>query len=117
MASTLYVNPLTWDLDIDVNGNIAVATGPYALAQDAAGAIKTFAGEVYYDKTLGIDHLKKILGHSPSIALLKALFEAAALTVPGIVSAAVVITSLTGRTVAGQVRVTDSTGATASASF
>jgi hypothetical protein len=34
---------------LDAEGNIAVASEPYSLAQDAASAIKTFAGEVFWD--------------------------------------------------------------------
>lgn len=120
MATTLYLDPVTWDLAIDANGNIATATGAWQLAQDAASAIQTFRGEVWYDTTLGVPYMTQILGFSPSVALLKALFEAAALTVPGVVAAKVYITSLgtkTDRTVAGQVHVTDQTGVASLAAF
>lgn len=115
--STLYLNPTTWDLDIDADGNIAVATGGYALAQDVACALKTFAGEVWYDTTLGVPYLTDILGKSPPVALLKARFEAAALTQPGVTKARVFISSMADDTVAGQVQVTDATGATTLAAF
>jgi hypothetical protein len=114
---TVYLNPTTWDFDLDANGNIALATGPYALAQDAASAIKTFAGEVWYDTTLGVPYLTLVLGKYPSIVLLKTLFEAAAMTVPGVTAAEVVITSIAGGVVTGQVLVTDSSGGSAIAGF
>ena len=41
--STLLLDPDTWDLTVDNNGNIAVAAPPYAVAQDVASAIRTFA--------------------------------------------------------------------------
>lgn len=117
MAKTLYLNPFTWDLEIDSSGNIAVASAPYQLAQDAASAIKTFAGEVWYDTTLGIPYFTKILGHSPTLSLIKAQFIAAARTVPGVVAATVYIASMTDRTVRGQVHVTDTAGVTTRAGF
>ena len=117
MTTTLYLDPTTWDLAIDSRGNIATATGGWRLAQDAASAIKTFKGEVFYDTTRGVPYMTQILGFMPSTALLKALFEAAAMTVPGVTAATVYITSLADRTVAGQVLVTDATGAQALAAF
>ena len=40
--------------------NIAVADEPYALAQDAASAIRTFIGECYYDTTKGLPYFEKV---------------------------------------------------------
>jgi hypothetical protein len=117
MNDTLYLNPTTWDLDIDADGNLAVATGRYALAQDAACAIRTFLGECWLDKTVGVPYMTEILGHSPSLDLVKARLAAAAMTVDGVTSATVVITSTANRTVTGQVQITDTGGAVAVANF
>jgi hypothetical protein len=114
---TVLLDTVKWDLVLDVNGNIAVATEPYSLAQDAASAIKTFLGECWYNTTLGIDYFGLFLGKSPSIALLKAKMIGQALTVPGIVSAQVFITSFVGRRVTGQVQVTDEKGDVTAAAF
>jgi hypothetical protein len=114
---TLLLDTGTWDLVLDVNGNIALASEPYSLAQDAASAIKTFLGEVYYDTTLGVPFFQQILGKTPNIALMKAKFEEAALTVPDVASATVFISSIQGRTVTGQVQITSKTGQTAAANF
>ena len=54
MPATLLLTPQTWDLTVDASNNIAVAAEPYALAQDAASAIRLFQGEDYYDTTRGI---------------------------------------------------------------
>ena len=116
MASTLLLDTVLWDLVVDSDGNIAVATPPYSQAQDAASAIRTFAGEVYYDTTLGIDYTQ-ILGQLPPIALIKKLFIDAALTVPGVVSADVFLNELTNRTISGQVQITNTEGQTAAATF
>ena len=105
-SPTLFLAPSTWDLALDVNGNIAVAQPGYALAQDAASAIRTFRGEAYYDTTLGVPFLTDIFAGSPPLGIIKLLLENAALTVPGVGSAAVFITSVAGRVATGQVQVT-----------
>ncbi len=114
MTTTLYINPLTRDLDIDASGNIAVATGPYQLAQDAASAIKTVLGEVYYDSSLGVTG---ILGESPTLVFLKAQLVAAAMSVAGVAKATVYITGMANRTVTGQVQISDTAGVQSAASF
>ena len=48
---------------------------------------------------------------------MKAKFADAALTVPGVVSAAVFITAIVNRNVQGQVQVTDFDGTTTTAAF
>lgn len=117
MATTLYVDPETWDLAIDASGNIAVATGRYQLAQDAASAIKTFQGEVFFDTSIGIPDFVNLFGGLPAPVLLKPVLEAAALTVPGVLTARTFITSTANRTLTGEVQITDASGATAAASF
>ncbi len=116
MASTLYLDPAAWDLRLDAAGNIAVATEPYRLAQDAASAIRTFLGECYYDTTIGVSYWADILGHNPPLQLIKADLVNAALTVPGVVAAQVFIVSA-DRAVSGQVQVTDAAGNITAAAF
>jgi len=118
MAATILLDRATWDCVLDANGNIALATEPYALAQDAASAIKTFLGECWWDTTVGVPWLTQILGQRPSFALLKAQLIAAAETVPDVASAQVFLSSFADRTVMGQVQVTSiSTGTTSAANF
>jgi hypothetical protein len=114
---TLFLTPDSWDLTLDVNGNIAVANAPYSLAQDAASACRTFLGEVYYDTTQGVPYWQQILGHFPTLQLVKSKLVAAAETVPGVASAQVFISSVEDRQLRGQVQVTDANGNTSSASF
>lgn len=116
-GDTLLLDRTTWDLCVDASGNIAVASGPYALAQDAASAIKLFAGELYYDTSQGIPYFQTILGKQPSIAYLKAQLVAAALTVPGVVSAVCYLQAIKDRTVTGQVQITNASGAVTAAAF
>lgn len=115
--TTLLLDRTSWDLVLDVSGNIAVASTPYSLAQDAASAIKLFLGELWYDTTQGVPYFTEILGQAPSFALMKAEFVRAALTVPGVVSARCFISSYANRLITGQVQVTNRAGAISEAKF
>src|ERR1017187_2889962 len=95
--NTLLLDQLAWDLVLDINGNIALAARPYAVAQDVASAVKTFLGEVYYNATLGIPYFEDILGHLPPASLLVQLIQNEALTVSNVVSAQCIIQSYTDR--------------------
>ena len=110
MASTLALDRTLWDLTLDVDGNIALATEPYSIAQDAASAIRTVQGEVYYNTALGIPYFQSIFGQSPPLQYLKNQFTSAALTVPDTLSAVCYLASLTNREVDGQVQITDISG-------
>lgn len=114
---TLFLTTDEWDLTLDADRNIALASNPYALAQDAASAIKTFQGEVYYDTTQGIPYFQQILGHFPSLQLVKSEMVTAAETVPEVTSAQVFVSSVENRVLSGQVQVTDSTGTVTAATF
>lgn len=115
--NTLLLDTETWDLCADANGNIAQAAPPYALAQDVASAIKTFLSEVRYDKTIGVPYFTKILGKTPPVGVFKAYMVAAALTVPGVVSAVCVINSFQNGKVTGQVTFRDSNAKTGAVNF
>ena len=112
--NTLLLDLTNWDLVIDSNGNIAMATPPYSTAQDVASAVRTFLGDAYYDQTAGIDWLGTVLGHAPPLTVLQAAIETAALTVPGVVSASCIIEGFQGRQVTGQVSFTTTDGTTGS---
>lgn len=115
---TILLDSVAWDLVLDANGNIARASQPYSLAQDAASVIKTYVGEVYFDTTVGFLNLAENLSRSPPLALLKASVERAAETVPDVSAALCVISRFEGRRIIGQVQVTsDTTGQTAVATF
>lgn len=113
-ASTLLLDQSSWDLVLDANGNIAVAGPPYSTAQDAASAIMTWLGELYWDTTIGVPWGQQILGQRPSLQLLKAQLVAAAETVPDVASAVVYISSFANDAIIGQVQVTSRTTQAAS---
>lgn len=131
MAATLQLNPVTWDLMLDANNNIALLAEPSAAvlqsgqtlpitpeAQGAACAIKLFLGEYWWDTTKGVPYLTKILGQSPPLALLKQYLVTAALTVDNVASAQVFISNFDAtRGVSGQVQVISKTGVVGAANF
>jgi hypothetical protein len=107
--ATIFLDNATWDMALDVFGNIAVAKEPYSLAQDMASACRTFLSEVYYDTTLGVPYLTDILGRRPPVALLKAEIASEAQTVPGVKdgSAVCYLGEITDRRITGQVQGVD----------
>lgn len=112
---TLLLDLTNWDLCIDANGNIAMASAPYALEQDVASAQRTFLGEVYYNSLLGIPYFQNVLGHNPPASLLSEYMVNAALTVPTVVASPApnaTFQSFTNRGVLGQTTFTDSAGIT-----
>jgi hypothetical protein len=106
-----------WDLTLDANGNLAIASPPYALAQDAASECRLFAGEAYYDTTRGVPYWGQVLGLAPPLALVRQYLVRAALLVPGVIGASVYFTAFTHRKLSGQVQVTDRAGTTVAAGF
>ena len=114
---TILLDRSAWDFVLDAQGNIAVASEPYRLAQDAASACRTFLGEVWYDTTVGVPYWEEILGKRPPVSLIKAKMVGAAMTVPGVASAQCFISSIEGRVVRGQIQVTDASGVTTAAAF
>lgn len=114
--ATLLLDQDSWDLCVDANMSIAFARPPYATAQSVSSAIRTRLGECYYDTTLGVPY-GDILGKNPPLTYLITQMEAAALSVPGVVSATCTISSVKDRTVTGQVEFTDSSGNTQTVGF
>jgi hypothetical protein len=105
--NTLLLDQTAWDLVLDANGNIAMASAPYALAQDVASAVRTFLGEVWYDTSEGIPYWTKVLGKLPPASLLIEMINQVALTVPGVVTVQTFITSFSGRTISGNIQFVD----------
>jgi len=115
--NTLLLDTQAWDLVLDSNGNIALASPPYAVAQDVASAIRTFLGELWYDTTQGVPYWQQLLGQNPTISQIAAAFNQAALTVPGVATANTVITSISGREASRQVQFTTGDGESTTVTF
>ena len=103
-----------WDILADAKGNIAVAKDPYAKAQDVACACRLFLSECWFDTSRGVPWFEDVLGHAPARGLMQALIEAAALTVPGVITAQCTIEEVANRKVTATVRFTDNAGRTQS---
>jgi hypothetical protein len=116
-TNTLLLDVVKWDLCLDVNGDIAMASPPYALAQDAASECRMFQGDDYYDTKHGIPYFAQVLGRWPPLTLVRSYLVAAALLVPGVVSARAFFSGLVNRKLTGQVQVSDAEGATTAAGF
>jgi hypothetical protein len=110
MATTLLLDRTAWDLVTDARGNIAMASEPYSQTQDAASAVRVFQGEAYYDGTLGLPYFDQILGRVQPVQIFKQGAIEAALTVPGVTSAEVFLTSFNHRTLAGQLQIKTANG-------
>lgn len=109
---TLLLDRTLWDVVLDASGNIAVASEPYAIAQDVASAARLFRGELWYDTTPGVPYFEQVLGHSPPLGVLKTLLITAAKTVPLVATAKVFVSAVEGREIIGQIQVTDTGGTT-----
>lgn len=104
--TTLLLDRTAWDLCKDADGNIALASDPYATAQDVATAIRLFYGELWYDTTKGVQWFQDTLGKPLSAGLFKADMVNAALSVPNVASAVCSINSVSGRVLDASVVVT-----------
>ena len=107
---TLLLDVARWDATVDADGNIAVASESYSTAQDVASACRTFIGDCYYDQTIGLPYFQSILGELPPVSLLKAQYEQAAMTVPGVTNPQCFLNAITDRNLTGQIQFTDSNG-------
>lgn len=106
---TLYLDPQTWDLLTDSNGNIAMATDEYAIAQDVASAGLLWKGEHIYNSVRGIPYKNGILGQRPSIAMLADWYTTEGLTVPN-VAAVNPVFQFDQRKLSGQLQITTDNG-------
>lgn len=109
MTLTYALDPTTWDLIVDATGNFLFAYDPAQIAQDVASAIRTFAGECWYDTSQGMPYFDSIFGKTPAAAFLKAQIKKAALTVPTVTAVNVTSLALVNRKLTGNVLVSTST--------
>lgn len=108
---TLILDPDTWDLVLDGQGNIAIANDGYSVAQDVASACLVFSGECYYDNTLGIPWKDEVLGSRPSAGYIAKKMESEAKKLPIVNQAlATVFFDKNTRQTRGAIRVTDRDG-------
>jgi hypothetical protein len=91
LPDTIFLNPTTWDLDIDASGNIALASTPYAQAQNVACACRMWLNEAPLNTAVGIPYEQSVLGYRPALQQLASWFKTAAEGVQGITTATPVL--------------------------
>ncbi len=108
LHTTLVLDLSTNDLILDALGNIALASAPFAVAQDVASQLRTFRGECWYDTSQGVPYWQQILGQKPPASLIAADIQNEALKVPDVVTATATFGGInSSRDLIGQVIVTD----------
>lgn len=117
IQNTLLLDQGAWDLVLDVNGNIALASAPYSIAQDVASAIRTFIGECWYDNSLGLPYWQNILGQYPPLQFVEQQINKAAYTIPNVAATKVTFTSFSNRVLSGQIEIIDTDGVTNNVAF
>lgn len=110
IQNSLLLDQSAWDLVLDVNGNIALASAPYSIAQDVASAVRTFLGECWYDNSLGLPYWQNILGQFAPLQFVDQQITKAAFTIPNVVETKVTFTSFTNRVLNGQIQIIDTDG-------
>lgn len=81
--STLGLNPETWDLCADENGNWPALSECEAVVQNIRACLQTCRGEWFLDPGLGAP-LDLVLGANPDLDLYEAELKAIILAVPGV---------------------------------
>ncbi len=105
---TIFLNPYTWDLELDTQGNIAIATDVYQQAQDIASSCRVFRGDDYYKKNDGIPYLEEIMGKSGyPISLYQRQLHDRSILVDGVVSVNVRLNPLKDRIMSGNIEFTN----------
>ena len=105
---TFFLIPETWDLAIDTQGNIAIATDVYQQAQDISTSCRVFYGDDYYNRTDGIPYLQKILGkHNYPMSLFQRNLHDRSMLVNGVVSVDVNLYPLENRIMRGTIDFTN----------
>lgn len=108
IGHTLYLND-KWDIFSDASGQIALVSGAYAIAQNAANAVRLFKNDAYLAQTRGIPHFEIELGKAPAIAtpILRTRIRETVLNVNGVTGAEVDLTfDESGRVMGGEVQAT-----------
>lgn len=111
--NTILLDRSTWDLLLDHDGNIAVASSAYAVGQDISSAVRVFQGECYYDTAQGLPYLANILGKNQSLSVFQTQVEQTAATVPDVAEARCMVSGMSyDRALSGAILFTTTDGTT-----
>lgn len=107
LPDTIYLNPATWDLDIDSKQCIAIANTPYAQAQNVASSCRTWLGECALNEVVGVPYEQAILGLRPTATQLSGWYTTAAEITEGVETATPILTfNQATRQLGGQIQLT-----------
>ena len=101
-----------WDLTLDTSGNLAVVADDRRIEQDVAAYERVFQGEEWYDTAAGVPYLDRELAAMPASELVRERARLRALEVPGVVDAAITLTSFGRRVLTGRIALTTENGST-----
>lgn len=110
---TLFLNG-KWDITLDSVGKIKTTSDAYAIAQNAANAVRLFKNDAYFAQTKGIPHFDIELGKRATISesVLRSRIKKTVLGVDGIVDASVTLnTQSDNRILGGVINITLLNGA------
>lgn len=117
MTTSLLLDQDTWDLIVDANGNMALCSEPYAVAQDVSCAIRTFSGELIFDLDRGIPYFEEILGKTPPLQLIQNTITNEALKVQNVSQARTIINKSDNGNISGEIQIIDTDGEQANVGF
>lgn len=108
-----------WDITLNDDGKILVSTGPYAIAQKCANAVRLFTKDAYFAQQKGIPHFNTELGKNPDVGIpvLTNRIRSAVMNVEGVSDCQVSLFNTDGRILGGIVSITTTDGVTAQAEF
>ena len=108
----------SWDITLNSDGKIKVATDAYAIAQNGSNAVRLFQRDAYFDQQKGIPHFDIELGHVvAAVPILESRIKQALLAVDGISDALAVLEIEKNRVLGGNAYITLTGGETAKISF
>ena len=107
-----------WDLTLNSDGKIKMATGAYAIAQNGCNATRLFTKDAYFDQQKGIPHFDIELGHGiAAVPIIESRIKQALLNVEGISDALAVLEVEKDRVLGGNAYITLAGGENAKISF
>lgn len=108
-TTSLFLNQVSWDLELDDFRNIKTINLSDAIAQNVATRVRVFKGGEYFDADIGIPYFNVIEKNLP-INFLSALIEQESLKVDHVVSSRAELSLDNSRLVTGSLLFTDDLG-------
>ena len=108
----------SWDITLNSDGKIKVATDAYAIAQNASNAVRLFRNDAYFNASKGIPHFDIELGHSrAAVPVIESQMKKAMLAVEGVADAVAVLEIDKDRVAGGSAYITLQSGESAEISL